>query len=314
MPDIGYFIVNECTDIPNPVTNGAYCGEISSGVLYKWDGSAWVGITAEPEADNLHEIVAGAPGAGACEVDGQLFFDTTNEQVHYCSDGLGGNTRAFASLGDAYNQMSDGTNASSASGSETFKFEATSALIPTVTAGSPDKVTYVGAYKLWLPAAGCTGTTAGTIWDLPSSNPAVAVCTVGSNTVQGTLDFADGANTLSAQYTWHIPADWTSTISVRFKWFSSVTSGDVVWQLATACVADAETNDPSFNTASTVTDTTKGTTNQTNDASISSLTTTGCAAGELMHLKVSRDPTNGSDSLGGTARLIGIELTYRRGT
>lgn len=166
-------------------------------------------------------------------------------------------------------------------------------------------------FTLWLPMAGCSGTTAGTVWDLPSSNPMVATCTVGTNTVQGYGAFADSAN-LSAQYTWAIPSDWTGAIDVRLKWFTSATSGDVVWQLSTICVADAETNDPAFNTASTVTDTAKGTTLQTNDAAITSLTTTGCAGGELMHIKISRDSAHASDTLAATANLIGIEIKYRR--
>jgi hypothetical protein len=39
---------------------------------------------------------------------------------------------------------------------------------------------------------------------------------------------------------------------------------------------------------------------------------TGCAADELLHLKVFRDPANGSDNLAATARLIGVELTVPR--
>jgi hypothetical protein len=100
-------------------------------------------------------------------------------------------------------------------------------------------------------------------------------------------------------------------VDATIKWMTSATSGDVVWQLATICVADAETDDPAFNTASTVTDTAKGTTLQTNDAAITTVTVTGCAAGELMHLKILRDAAHASDTLAATARLIGIELVIR---
>jgi hypothetical protein len=164
--------------------------------------------------------------------------------------------------------------------------------------------------RAWRPAAGCNGAAASPIWDLPASNPAVAACVTGTNTQKGVLDFADGAN-LSAQLTEALPTTWTGAIDVRIKWLSATTSGNVVWQVATICVADAETDDPAFNTASTVTDATKGTTNQTNDAAITGLTTTGCAAGELLHLKVSRDSAHASDTMAGTARLIGVELTIR---
>lgn len=162
--------------------------------------------------------------------------------------------------------------------------------------------------RLWFPAAGCNNATAGSIWDLPTTNPAVAACVTGTNTQKGVLDFADGANTLSAQLTYQLPSTWTSTVDATITWFSGTTTGDVVWQLATVCVADAETDDPAFNTASTVTDTAKGTTNRLNNATITTVTVTGCAAGELMHLKILRDPANGSDTHAATARLIGVEL------
>jgi hypothetical protein len=124
------------------------------------------------------------------------------------------------------------------------------------------------------------------------------------------LDFANGSD-LSAQITHKLPSTWTGTVDANIKWFTPATTGDVVWQIQTICVADAETDDPAFNTASTVTDTAKGTTNQTNDASITTVTVTGCAAGELMHVKIRRDSGHASDSLADTARLIGVELVTR---
>lgn len=167
--------------------------------------------------------------------------------------------------------------------------------------------------KEWIPAAICNNATpASHGWSFPTANPGVPACVTGSNTQFGVMDFADGANTLSAQWHMRLPADFTSTMAVAIKWFTTATAGDVVWQVASICVADAETSDPAFNTASTVTDTAKGTTLQQNDAAIATLTITGCAAGELLYLRVFRDPTTGADTLAATARLVGVELTYRR--
>lgn len=167
--------------------------------------------------------------------------------------------------------------------------------------------------KLWIPAARCDNATATSPeWSFPTSNPGAPACVTGSNTQFGVMDFADGANTLSAQWHMMLPADWTGTVGVSIKWFTTATTNSVVWQVSTICVANAETSDPAFNTASTVTDAALGTTVQQNDASIASLTVTGCAAGELMYVRVFRDPTNGSDTLAATARLVGLELTYRR--
>ncbi len=170
---------------------------------------------------------------------------------------------------------------------------------------------YVLPVKVWFAAGGCNNATAAPGFDLPTSNAAVPACKTGTNTQMGVLDFADSAN-LSAQAHLKLPSDFTSTVDAKLVWLTSATSGSVVWQVATICVADAETDDPSFNTASTVTDAAKGTTNQLNDASITGVTITGCAAGELMHIKVFRDSANGSDDLAATARLVGMEITYRR--
>jgi hypothetical protein len=164
----------------------------------------------------------------------------------------------------------------------------------------------------WKAAAICNNATpAAHGWSFPTSNPGVPACQTGSNTQYGTLDFADAGN-LSAQTHLKLPSDWTSTVDVKVVWLTAATTGNVVWQLSTICVADAETGDPAFNTASTVTDAAKGTTLQLNDASITTVTVTGCAAGELLFVKVQRDSAHASDTLAATARLVGLELTYRR--
>ena len=164
-----------------------------------------------------------------------------------------------------------------------------------------------------IPAARCDNATATSpAWSFPTSNPGVPACETGTNTQFGTMDFADGGSALSAQWHMRLPADWTGALDAQIKWFTSATSGNVVWQVATVCVADAETADPSFNTASTVTDAAKGTTLQLNDAAITGITTTGCAAGEELFVKLLRDPGHASDTLAATARLVGVELTYRR--
>lgn len=166
--------------------------------------------------------------------------------------------------------------------------------------------------KKYFRAAYCQNVTALTEWSTPTSAPAVAACVTGTNTQKGVLDFAD-ATSLSMQTEFRLPADWTSTIDVQLYWYSATTSGNVVWQVATICVADAETGDPAYNTASVATaDAAKGTTNQYNTVSLTGITTTGCAAGEQMYVKVLRDAAHASDTHAATARLVGIEVTYRR--
>lgn len=167
--------------------------------------------------------------------------------------------------------------------------------------------------KLWLPAAGCDNTTAFLFWDTGPTNAPVPACITGSNTVKGVAEFADNAN-LSMQTRFPLPPDWVGAIDARLKWLSVGTTGNVMLQLATACASDGDSDDPVFNTASTVIDATKATTMQNNDATIAGVTTTGCVAGDLLHLRLSRDalPAQLNDTLPATARVIGVEITLRR--
>lgn len=167
-------------------------------------------------------------------------------------------------------------------------------------------------FKIWLEAASCQGSSPFLNWDVLTATSPTANCITGTNTQKGVADFADGATVYAMQRSIALPDDWTGAIDAKIKWLSATTTGSVVWQIATICTADAETDDPAFNTASTVTDAAKGTTLQLNDATITGITATGCAAGELLHLKVLRDPAHASDDHAATARLIGVEVTLRR--
>lgn len=168
--------------------------------------------------------------------------------------------------------------------------------------------------KIWLQAATCSGTTATLNWDTIATLAPAASCSAGSTNSGLIRGLAAFLKTEVDQIQTHIelPADFTGAVDLKFVWQTAATTGSVVWQAATVCVADAEVNDAAWNAASTVTDAAKGTTLQTNTASIAGVTATGCAAGELLHLKVFRDPDHASDDLDDTASLIGVEVTTRR--
>ena len=201
-----------------------------------------------------------------------------------------------------------------------------SGLTGAITAGSTDTFTnktldveatgniITTVQKIWFEAVNCTGTTPSLNWDTIATLAPATACTAGTtNTglIRGLASFSN-AEISQMQTHFKLPGDWAGAIDLKFKWQTSATSGSVVWQAASICVADAEVDDVAWNTASTVTDVAKGTTLQTNDASITGLTTTGCAAGELLHLKVFRDPAHASDDLAAAADLIGVEVTTRR--
>ncbi|HEX8184664.1 MAG TPA: hypothetical protein VF747_07925, partial [Blastocatellia bacterium] len=182
---------------------------------------------------------------------------------------------------------------------KTFDVEAAGNVITTVS-------------KIWIDAAGGDGSTGFSNWDLPSSNAPTAAIVTGTNVIKGVLDFADGSLDLSAQRAIMLPSDWTGAIDVKFTWFSSATSGNVVLGIATGCAGDGALDDPSFNGFSDVTDIAKGTANQLNDATITGINTTGCSAGKLWHFKIARRLSQSADSMAGTLRLVGVEITLRR--
>ena len=215
-----------------------------------------------------------------------------------------------------------GVQVSEASGHATVAID--SSVVPTLTSTSALTGKTIDAeatgnvittvQKAWLQAATCTGATANLNWDTIATLAPATACTAGTTNTGLIRGLAAFSNSEISQMQTHfaLPSDWTGAVDLKFKWQTSAITGSVVWQAATVCVADAEVNDAAWNTASTVTDVSKGTTLQTNDAAITGLTATGCAAGEMLHLKVFRDPAHASDDLAATADLVGVEVTLRR--
>lgn len=172
----------------------------------------------------------------------------------------------------------------------------------------------------WLPTASCQNATAGLLWDSPTSNPAVAACVTGTNTQKGVADF-DASTDQSLQITGRLPADFNSsgTIIGRIEWFAAATTGAAGLCIQLVCVGDGETDDPAFpaqSSSNCVSDTAKGTTLQSNVATIASVpfSTGTCTAGEKIHIKLSRDADGGAvtDDMTGNARVVGVELTIPR--
>lgn len=188
---------------------------------------------------------------------------------------------------------------------------------PTGTAGATGATGPTGAtgtltIETSLPAAGCDGGTAGTGWNLPSSNAPSKVCIAGTNTLNAALQF-DAATDESIQTSMRLGAAWTGAIDAIIRWRAAATTGDVVWGIQTACVATGESGDPSFNTASTTTSTANGTTlRHTDTSTIASISITGCAAGETLFVRVYRDADAGGDTMSGDAELLRVTIISRR--
>lgn len=162
---------------------------------------------------------------------------------------------------------------------------------------------------IFVPAANCDLGGAATIFRraVGAVGPS-PVCRAGTNINGAELEF-DAASTESGQIPMGIVPASYSSISLRFIWRAAATTGNVVWCAQTASVAVGAGGDPAWNTEQCVTDAAQGTTLFDNDASISSLTTTGFSAASRWMLNLYRKGADGSDTMTGKGLLIGIVVT-----
>ena len=178
-----------------------------------------------------------------------------------------------------------------------------------VTAG-----TDVLTWEVYLDAASCVATVGTNNWDdSPTLTEPAAACFTATNVTMGVSDFDAGTDE-GYQRKMRLPDGWTGAVDVEFVYKTADTGAteDVVWAIQTLCVDDAEVYTGSFNTANTVTDSVKTTTLQRNVATITGITTTGCAAGEDMILHVYRDANVAGDDAPSDASLIGVWVRGRR--
>ena len=165
-------------------------------------------------------------------------------------------------------------------------------------------------FYVQLPAAGCNNATANPNWDLPTTNAPTPNCLTGTNTQQGTMDFDDTA-ARTMQTSFALPPGWTGNVDVDISWLVTAGGGSntVKFTVATACSAAGATFDPAFNAANTITSGTVGANNAMNVTSQTAITMTGCAAGNVLHVKFGRDNTDTSTA---TVRVFNVALTIRR--
>ncbi len=125
--------------------------------------------------------------------------------------------------------------------------------------------------------------------------------------------FADSGTTTNATFYYRIPEAWDAgTVSLTLIWTRSSGSGtNMVWSVQTVCAANNEdVLGSTYNTAQTAT-TAAPTLAQRATTTISSLTMTGCAAGESLMVRPSRASGNASDDLAANVYLLGAVLSFK---
>ena len=109
-----------------------------------------------------------------------------------------------------------------------------------------------------------------------------------------------------------MPNNWNAgTVTAKFHWTASTSSGDVVWGLSGRAYANDDALDQAQGTAQTVTDTLTATNDVDITSATSAITLAGtAAAGNPVIFEVYRDADAGGDTLANDARLLGVEISY----
>ena len=163
--------------------------------------------------------------------------------------------------------------------------------------------------KTYVAFASCPdGTSASLAVD--AAAPETAGCS-GTTTKIGVWQAADSE---AVTFSLPLPADWTGNIDAELYFHSPDTSGQVIFNVALACVpADGSTSgDPAYNASSAFnTVTLAAPANASWKATVSNITksgTTTCAPGGWMNVKVTR----ATDSAASRVNVRGVLMTLRR--
>ncbi len=169
--------------------------------------------------------------------------------------------------------------------------------------------------EIWSDVAGCDNVTAGPVWNNNTANSPAYACE-GTNTRLATAAF-DATTDESVEGSFVLPTGFTGAIDIFFKWKAAATTGAAGWCMQLIRVADGSTSDPAQAAQASgncVSDTAKGTTLQENDATITGVTCTSCAAGDRINFRLSRDANGGAvtDDMTGDALLLSFGRRVRK--
>lgn len=124
------------------------------------------------------------------------------------------------------------------------------------------------------------------------------------------LQFPNGSVKTAASLAIRVPENYVDSLVFVVRWKSTVTSGDVVWDVDYNSVAVGETGDPSgYQRSITVTDTVAGTTNLESECTLTG-TDADLAVGDRLQISLSRDLADGADTMAGTAQLLGFYMQF----
>lgn len=164
----------------------------------------------------------------------------------------------------------------------------------------------VGRHTLWVPVIDMLAAT--------TSGPATAQIEAATNRQNYRVFDFDGASAEYAHFQIALPKSWDGgTITYRVHWSTAATDMDgVAWVLQAVSLSDTQTIDAAWGSIITVVDNAAGAAGLYLLSAESAALTVGGTMNDnsLQFFRLSRNPTNGSDTMAEDARLIGIEIFY----
>ena len=315
-------------DLLSSTHSDTTAGSPTHGAMIARDNTGKWAVVSAPSSSNKYLLWNGTGSGFSWETPPAIGGSTT--QVQFNSSG------AFA--GDAGMTYDAATDALTLAGSVSAPYVG----LPARTAPSPtsEKLYNVGGTLywngtavggsgggglssewVWVQAAQCSNSSTGYMGPHLQADKTIAMPTA-FYCQQNYHQFAAASFVDSTEqamvYVMLLPPDWNSTpdLIIEGAW-TSQSYGNVtrtaVWQFATACVADGE-SDPTFtfNTATVVASDAKANTDRVIRFTTTAVDKTGCAAGELMAIRVSRNPAYADDDLGSTAQFVGFGFKLHR--
>lgn len=171
-------------------------------------------------------------------------------------------------------------------------------------AGSGGGGSVVGAQDLFLSSAA--------LWPRATNGCSLLTpteMTTSLFTVQ-TLDF-DQTTQEFAQMQVVLPRNWNNgTITATVYWTAASGSGGVVWGISGGAYSNDDALTVAFGTAQTVSDTLIAANDLHITSTSSAITLAGTPAdADFLAIQISRNPSDGSDTLDADAKLLGIRIT-----
>jgi hypothetical protein len=160
----------------------------------------------------------------------------------------------------------------------------------------------------YFPGGVCLAPNAGFGFNIPAANAPNPACIASGSTVLAVLQFTAATTNQSIQGNFELPVGWTAaSLALEASVRSTDSTHASTLNVSTVCVGAAAIDNPTFNTAQALTITAAAGSARTT-GSLSTVTTTGCSAGNLLFWKIVADTTN----LTGTLDLIGLRFGVGR--